>query len=150
MKGIPGTRGPLSIKMFPHFVTCYSQQVMFRICQDTLWLSKPISSGSESAITIKVLPYLDTFEPRYGCIGINTQGTAGGPGGRDRTLAVKSRKTSEKSAFFRKKIKFTHKKYVNRIKYSRDCGWPRQPWPNAGRKKSKNPQKFVRKKIKIT
>ena len=26
----------------------------------------------------------------------NTPGTAGGPGGRDRTLAVKSRKTSEK------------------------------------------------------
>ena len=30
----------------------------------------------------------------------NTPGTAGGPGGRDRTLAVKSRKTSEKSPFF--------------------------------------------------
>ena len=37
----------------------------------------------------------------------NTPGTAGGPGGRDRTLAVKSRKTSEKSPFFLKKIKFT-------------------------------------------
>ena len=34
-------------------------------------------------------------------------GTAGGPGGRDRTLAVKSRKTSEKSPFFLNKIKFT-------------------------------------------
>ena len=33
----------------------------------------------------------------------NTPGTAGGPGGRDRTLAVKSRKTAEKSAFFVKK-----------------------------------------------
>ena len=22
-------------------------------------------------------------------------------------------------------------------KYFRDCGWPRRPWPNAGRKKSK-------------
>ena len=41
----------------------------------------------------------------------NTPGTAGGPGGRHRTLAVKSRKTSEKSPFFLKKIKFTPKKY---------------------------------------
>ena len=30
-------------------------------------------------------------------------GTAGGPGGRDRTLAVKSRKTAEKSVFFSSK-----------------------------------------------
>ena len=29
----------------------------------------------------------------------NTPGTAGGPGGRDRTLAVESRKTSEKNFF---------------------------------------------------
>ena len=35
----------------------------------------------------------------------NTPGTAGGPGGRDRTLAVKRRKNSQKSVFFRKKIK---------------------------------------------
>ena len=35
--------------------------------------------------------------------GENTPGTAGGPGSRDRTLAVKSRKTAEKSFFFRKK-----------------------------------------------
>ena len=41
----------------------------------------------------------------------NTPGTAGGLGGRDRTLAVKSRKTVVKSAFFRKKIKFTQNKY---------------------------------------
>ena len=39
----------------------------------------------------------------------NTPGTAGGPGGRDRTLAVKSGKTSEKSPLFLKKIKFTPK-----------------------------------------
>ena len=32
-----------------------------------------------------------------------TPGTGGGPGGRDQTLAVKSRKKSGKSAFFRKK-----------------------------------------------
>ena len=30
----------------------------------------------------------------------NTPGTAGGPGGCDRTLAVKSRKTAEKITFF--------------------------------------------------
>ena len=37
----------------------------------------------------------------------NTPGTAGGPGGRDRTLAVKSRKNARKSPFFLKKIKIT-------------------------------------------
>ena len=30
----------------------------------------------------------------------NTPGTAGGPGGRDRTLAVKSKKNARKLAFF--------------------------------------------------
>ena len=42
----------------------------------------------------------------YDCLGriySNTPGTAGGPGGRDRTVAIKSRKTAEKSVFFRKK-----------------------------------------------
>ena len=33
----------------------------------------------------------------------NTPGTAGGPGGRDRKLAVKSRKIAQRSAFFHKK-----------------------------------------------
>ena len=37
----------------------------------------------------------------------DTSGTAGGPGGRDRMLAVKSRKIAKKSFFFRKKIKIT-------------------------------------------
>ena len=37
----------------------------------------------------------------------NTPGTTGGPGGGDRTLAVKSRKNARKSVFFRKKIKIT-------------------------------------------
>ena len=41
----------------------------------------------------------------------DTPGTAGGPGGRDRRLAVKSRKTSKKSSFFLKKIRFTPQKY---------------------------------------
>ena len=40
-------------------------------------------------------------------IFLNTPGTAGGPGGRDRTLAVKSLKKQQKSTFFRKKIKIT-------------------------------------------
>ena len=40
----------------------------------------------------------------------NTPGTAGGPGGRDRTLAVESRKNVRLKK-----------------KYSRDCGWPRRP-----------------------
>ena len=33
----------------------------------------------------------------------NTPGTAGGPGGRDRNLAVKSKKIARKSVFFREK-----------------------------------------------
>ena len=33
-------------------------------------------------------------------VNYNTHGTTGGPGGRDRTLAVKSRKTAEKITFF--------------------------------------------------
>ena len=39
---------------------------------------------------------------------MNTPGTAGGPGGRDRTMAVKSRKNV---TFFSLKKKFTPKKY---------------------------------------
>ena len=34
----------------------------------------------------------------------NTPGTAGGPGGRDRTQAVKSRKTLKNKLFFIKKL----------------------------------------------
>ena len=48
-------------------------------------------------ITLNSTPY---FLTKY------TPGTAGGPGGRDRTMAVKSRKNARKSAFFRKKIFF--------------------------------------------
>ena len=33
----------------------------------------------------------------------NTPGTAGGPGGCDRTLAIKTKKTLENPPFFRKK-----------------------------------------------
>ena len=39
----------------------------------------------------------------------NTPRTAGGPGGRDRTLAVKSRKNVRKSPFFLQKIKYPPK-----------------------------------------
>ena len=41
----------------------------------------------------------------------NTPGTAGGPGGRDRTLAVKSKKIARKSPFFRGN-KIYPKKYI--------------------------------------
>ena len=44
-------------------------------------------------------------------IHINTPGTAGGPDGRARTLAVKSRKHAKKSAFLVKKKKITQKEY---------------------------------------
>ena len=43
-------------------------------------------------------------------ININTPGTAGGPGGRDQTLAVKNRRITKKISFSsRKKIKITKK-----------------------------------------
>ena len=40
---------------------------------------------------------------------MNTPGTAGGPGGRDRTLAVKSKKIARKSPFFLGEKKITQK-----------------------------------------
>ena len=39
----------------------------------------------------------------------NTPGTAGGPGGRARMLAVQSQKNARKSVFYRKKIKIAKK-----------------------------------------
>ena len=42
---------------------------------------------------------------------LNTPGTAGGPGGRDRTLAEKSKKIARKSPFFLGEIKITQKTY---------------------------------------
>ena len=95
---------------------------------------------------------------------------------RDRTLAVK-RKNARKSAFVKRNFLnkkkmiywiwggggFQHREYrrsgwkaedkeeeKKREKYSRDCGWPRRPWPNAGRKKSKKRSKinFFSKKHK--
>ena len=47
----------------------------------------------------------------------------------------------------------TERKERKREKYSRDCGRPRRPWPNASRKKQKKlpeNQIFFRKKIKFT
>ena len=44
-------------------------------------------------------------------------------------------------------------KSKTRREYSRDCGWPRRPWPNAGRRKQKKRPKnhlFFLKKIKFT
>ena len=38
------------------------------------------------------------------------------------------------------------------LKYSRDCGWPRRPWPNAGRRKQKKRPKnhlFFFKKLNV-
>ena len=42
----------------------------------------------------------------------NTPGTAGGPGGRDRTLAVKGRKNVRKITFFSLKNKIYPKKKI--------------------------------------
>ena len=62
-------------------------------------------------MTAKILgeKLFNTWEiPRSGSKaedGENPPGTVGGPGGRDRTLAVKSRKTSEKSHFSPKWVK---------------------------------------------
>ena len=48
---------------------------------------------------------------------------------------------------------FFNGSFVYGIQYSRDCGWPRRPWPNAGRRKQKKRPKnhlFFFKKIKFT
>ena len=81
---------------------------------------------------------------------VNTPGTAGGPGGRDRTLAVKSKKTLKNQPNYLKKLFFLYisssyakilgetnfhtwkfprsgSKAKDGEKYSRDCGWPRRP-----------------------
>ena len=91
-----------------------------------------------------------------------TPGTAGGPGGRDRTLAIDRRKIDPKSVFFSvKKIAYifylcqsiggnfhtweiaqSWSKAKDGEKYSRDCGWPRRSWSNAGRKKKKKRPKI--------
>ena len=49
-------------------------------------------------IVIKQIGY--NLGLNYDKFMINTPGTAGGPGGRDRTLAVKSRKNVRKITFF--------------------------------------------------
>ena len=62
--------------------------------EDMISVCNVCQSGLRYEIT-----YLDT------CLDtkeqdLNTPGTAGGPGGRDRTLAVKSKKIARKSPFF--------------------------------------------------
>ena len=42
----------------------------------------------------------------------NTPGSRGGPGDRDRKLAVKRRKNAQKSVLFRKKMKIIKNKYL--------------------------------------
>ena len=53
-------------------------------------------------------------------------------------------------------LKLIHTHYAlgkpskNKNKYSRDCGWPRRPSPNAGCKKQKKRQKNQLRKLVIT
>ena len=67
---------------------------------------------------MKIYYHIIHFQNIYSKTKINTPGTAGGLGGRDRMLAVKSRKMVEKSPFFLKKAS-THgaRKPPGPIKY---------------------------------
>ena len=72
----------------------------------------------------------------------NTPGTAGGPGGRDRTLAVQ---------FFRKKIKITKKNILLHISssYAKILGetnFHAQEFPGSGSKVEDGEEKKERKK----
>ena len=76
----------------------------------------------------------------------NTPGTAGGPGGRDRTLAVKSRKNAKKSFFFLKKKKITYFFFIYLLVMSKYWGkqiFTQGRFPEVGQK-----QKAERKKRK--
>ena len=66
-----------------------------------------VSKLSNHWVDLHQILNLSSVAPPWVTSENNTPGTAGGPGGRDQTLAVKSRKTAEKSVFFRKKIKIT-------------------------------------------
>ena len=50
---------------------------------------KEYRSGSYAVCTLHVIPAVAPEQPEAMTIFSNTPGTAGGPGGRDRTLAVK-------------------------------------------------------------
>ena len=84
----------------------------------------------------------------------NTPGTAGGPGGRDRMLAVKRRKNSRKSVFFFVKKKITPQKYFFShisASYAKILGETNfQPWefPRSG-SKAKDGEKRERERAKV-
>ena len=63
---------------------------------------------------------------------VNTPGTADGPGGRDQTLAVKSRKTAENSFFFRKKKKITPPIFFGIYLLVMPREFPRSGWNAEG------------------
>ena len=74
---------------------------------------------------------------------MNTPGTAGGPGGRDRTLDVKSKKIARKSAFFRKKIKnYLSSSYA---KILGETNFPTREIPRSGSKAKDGEKKKKRK-----
>ena len=75
-----------------------------------------VKYGSQNKITAIFFGFFTfscilTFKRQLSAGNTNTPGTAGGPGGRDRTLALKSRKMAENNFFSHKKIGFTPKKY---------------------------------------
>ena len=86
----------------------------------------------------------------------NTPGTAGGPGGHDRTLAVKSRKNGRKVIFFRKKNNFTPKKYFFCIyllvmpKYRVKNYFAHGRFPEVGQKQKTEEKKKEERKLVIT
>ena len=112
-----GTEGEYTAKVTGRTRDCLSRQVreavLIRRCQVPVLNSKtewhqPALYRIQNEI---LRGWIKTFENGCGtkkdhfwnptCSGwTNTPGTAGGPGGRDRTLAVKSRKNVRKITFF--------------------------------------------------
>ena len=92
--------------------------------------------------------------PKY---WVNTPGTAGGPGGRDRTLAVKSRKTAGKITFFSLKNKIYPKKIfffciylLVMPKYWGKIYFAHGRFPEVGQKQKTEKKKKERKKERKT
>ena len=71
----------------------------------------------------------------------NTPGTAGGPGDRDRTLAVKSRKKRSKIIFFSRSISYSYAKIMG------ETNFQPQEFPQSG-SKGKDGEKIEKKKKK--
>ena len=104
-----------------------------------------INWSTLTLVNLIILVVLTEFET---ILSRNTPGTAGGPGGCDRTLAVKSRKNARKSVFFCKKIKITITFLHISSSYAKILGEtnfhareiPRSGWKAEGveRKKRKN------------